>query len=97
MAKMSKKFYHAYGAVDLDLAIKLYSQVIEEEPENFAAWNNRGVSKVHKAVMEDDKSLAEEGKSDFEKAIKLANEYDNKGFPIADNNLIWVESIIAEM
>ena len=99
MNEMSKLFNQALnvGAYDLGFSIDLYSQEVINNPKNFAAFNNRGVSKFNLAIEQGNQSLVEDAKNDFVKAIHLANEIDKEGYPIAESNLKWADTVIAEM
>jgi tetratricopeptide (TPR) repeat protein len=93
MNKMSRTFYQALslsGSYDYDLAIKLYDEEIKvNDPKNFAAWNNRGVEKVKKGIVENNATLVNEGIDDFKQAILLANETSTHGYPGAEANVEW--------
>ncbi len=96
MGTMSKTFDRAYGArfYDYNTAITLYNQEIEKfNPENFAAWHNRGVCKIHKAILEQDLELAIDGKVDIMNAIDLAKD----DYPMADDNIKWADDIILKL
>lgn len=97
--EMSDDFRKAYSAAeyDNDLAIRLYDLEINNDPKNFAAWNNRGVCKVQKGIVEKDKALATQGLEEIQNAIKLANEKDTNGYPIAEKNIKWAQSELGKL
>jgi|GEM_PF-3876662 len=87
--EMSGIFNRALYSYDKQYAIELYNKEIENNPSNFAAWNNRGVSKIEVAVENSDYNLAVDGKNDILKAIAIQNDY-----PIAVNNIKWADKAI---
>jgi len=97
MSEMSKNFQKAFSitSYDLNLAISLYTKEIDEiDPNNFAAWNNRGYCKVLKAIKTKEVSLLDDAESDFKKAIELAKEYtEDKRFPGAEDNIAWAKKV----
>lgn len=95
MNKMSKKFEQAYSAKGYDVvtAVRMYDQVIENEPDNYAAWNNRGVCKIEIGIAEKNPDMFIQGKADLQKAIELAAVIIGK-YPMAELNLDWVDELI---
>jgi hypothetical protein len=91
---LSNTFYRALGSIDHNYAVQLYTKEIEHnDPLNFVAWNNRGVSKIHLAIEKEDLNLIDGAILDFQKAINLANEYDGNGFDDAQKNIEWAKTI----
>ncbi len=95
MGKLSNIFYEAYSNMNYnhEYAIEMYSKEIDQNAENFIAWNNRGVTKIYSAISKKDSSLIDDATKDFETSIKLANEYDGKGFEGAKKNIEWAKKI----
>ena len=95
MTKMSERFERAYSAKAYDVvsAVRMYDQVIEKEPDNYAAWNNRGVCKIEIGIAEKNQDMFVQGKADLQKAIELAAVIVGK-YPMAELNLEWVDELI---
>jgi hypothetical protein len=93
--EMSKTFQQAYGASQYDnsFAVKLYDEEVIKNPDNYAAFNNRGVCKIRMAIEKADVQLAEDGKNDCSKAVSLAKEVGIK-YHIAQDNIIWADEFI---
>lgn len=95
--EMSHTFYSALGKTDLAYGIMLYTkEITENDPDNFVAWNNRGVNKVYLGAKEANLEMIEDGISDIQNAIKLANK-DGKGYPLAEGNIVWANKVKSEL
>lgn len=90
---MSNTFYSALGTTDHEAAIARYNEEINNNPGNFAAWNNRGLRKVELGKEKQDRTLISNGILDLESAIRLANEFDGKDFEGARKNIEYAKSI----
>ena len=86
----SALFTQAYNEKDIDKQIELYTQCIDKDPKNAAAYNNRGYAY-------DDKGEYDQAIKDYDKAIELnpqyADAYNNRGYAylnrgnVGDNEL----------
>ncbi len=93
---MSDEGKSVFTDYDYDLAIKLYTQEIEQnDRHNYIAWNNRGRCKVMKGLLEKDEDLIKKGITDFEIAVRIAHEQTGNGYPPAKANIEWAKDIIA--
>lgn len=91
---MSHTFYSAFGVTDHKSSIILYDREIADNPENFAAWNNRGLRKIHWGKEQRNQELISDGIKDLEEAIRLAYNHDGKDFEGARNNIEYARSIM---
>lgn len=81
------------GHYNYEEAIKLYDKEIEEKPSNFAAYNNRGLCKVHLGSHPYDADLIKDGMKDFNTAIDLAKE-QGSSFESAQHNLAFAVNML---
>jgi hypothetical protein len=64
----------ASGHYDYVQAIKMYDKEIEDNATNSAAYNNRGLCKIHIGADPYDSNMIKQGMDDFNMAIKLAEQ-----------------------
>ncbi len=93
MGKMSKIFDRAYGSASATEAIKLYDIEINSNPENFAAYNNRGLRKMELAKAQKNKTLLEDAKADFTLAIQICKKVEKAPYEGASGNLKKARSL----
>ena len=95
--EISNTFYSALGQTDLEYGIELYNkEIAENDPKNFAAWNNRGVNKVYLGAKESNLEMVEDGINDIINAIALAKA-EEKDYPLAEGNINWANKVKSEM
>jgi hypothetical protein len=93
MEEMTRRFYNAFGTQEHRAAIRAYDNVIEHEPDNFAAWNNRGSHKITLAHETSDGNLLLSGIDDIQRAISLAALEGIDDYPIARGNLQYAKAV----
>ncbi len=71
-----------------------YDDEIKDNPDNFAAFANRGLSKLKHAIETNDSDLLDDSKKDLVKAIEMCKEFDGGDFPIAKANLDWANATV---
>jgi tetratricopeptide (TPR) repeat protein len=93
MEEITKEFNQGFDLLnskDYESAISLFQQDLGQNPDNFASYNNIGLSQTYLRIDIRDKVLIESAIQHFKKAIAIADElnYQN-GYPIAEVNLKW--------
>jgi tetratricopeptide (TPR) repeat protein len=88
MTEATKEALHAFssGHYDYEQAIQLYDKEIEENAFNYAAYNNRGLCKIHLGSQPYNANLIKDGMEDFNTAIELAKK-EGVTFESAQHNL----------
>jgi tetratricopeptide (TPR) repeat protein len=88
MTEATKETLHAFssGHYDYEQAIELYNKEIEDTPSNYAAYNNRGLCKIHLGSHPYDANMIKHGMEDFNTAIELAKK-KGVAFESAQHNL----------
>ncbi len=98
--KNALRFQHAFEAANVDNnheeAIELYNLEVVNNPGNYVAWNNRGISRVQLGIEQNNRDLVLDGISDFRKALELAEKTNGKGHHNAEANLEWANKILAD-
>jgi tetratricopeptide (TPR) repeat protein len=74
------------GHYEYEQAIQMYNKEIDESPSNYAAYNNRGLCKIHLGSHPYDANMIKEGMKDFNRAIELA-EQEGVTFESPQHNL----------
>ncbi|MCW3106044.1 MAG: hypothetical protein JWQ09_550 [Segetibacter sp.] len=95
MTEATKESLHAFSAghYDYEQAIQLYDKEIEENTSNYAAYNNRGLCKIHLGSEPYNVTMIEDGMKDFSMAIELA-EKEGVEFVTAQHNLALAINIL---
>lgn len=97
---MRNRFQHAYEAANIEQnheeAIELYNLEIINNPSNYVAWNNRGISRVQLGIEQENRDLVLDGISDFRKAIEITDKASEKGQDNAEANLEWANKILTD-
>ncbi len=96
--EMSPDFLHALNLsyYNKDHAIRLYQRDLQNDPENYASWNNMGYCKISKGGEEKNAELIREGIKNVETALALAAEH-KVNFPIAEANLAEAKQILQKI
>lgn len=98
--KDTKRFRHAFEAANKDNnheeAIELYNKEIVNAPDNYVAWNNRGISRVLLGLEVDNRDWVLDGISDFRKAMELSDTVNKQGYINASANLEWANKILID-
>lgn len=98
---MSRSFQIAFGYANSGnnlAAIKLYEEDLVENPNNIAAMNNIALAKIHLGISQSNPEYLLQAKELLENAIRIVGkslEYKH-GYPIAEDNLKWVNSLLDE-
>lgn len=100
MNKEALRFQHAFEAANTDNnheeAIELYNLEIVNNPGNYAAWNNRGISRVQLGIEQNNRDLVLDGISDFRKALELTDATHTKAYENAEANLEWANKVLTD-
>lgn len=98
--KNVQRFQHAFEAANVnnnhEEAIELYNLEIINNPGNYVAWNNRGISRVQLGIEQDNRDLVLDGISDFRKALELADSNNGKEYNSAEVNLEWANKVLTD-
>ncbi|SIT16605.1 hypothetical protein SAMN05421788_104262 [Filimonas lacunae] len=98
--KNTARFQHAFEAANdnnnHEAAIELYNLEIINDPNNYVAWNNRGISRVQLGIEQENRDLILDGISDFRKALEIADKNSIKGHDNAEANLEWANKILTD-
>lgn len=99
--EMSQSFQRAFGYASnghYRQSIPLYENAIQEDKNNFPAFNNIAVAKIYIGIEEQNVQLIEEAVSNLQTAIDITRnvyKYPN-GYPIAETNLVWAEQELSK-
>lgn len=94
MENMSETFLMAYAfsQSDKEEAIRLYSEELDANPKNIAAWGNRGLCRLELSIERKDQNLLQASKEDFRKGLEICEEKNYSRPNVIDANLQLAEA-----
>ena len=100
--EMSQSFQRAFGYSSnkhYRQSIPFYEKALEEDKHNFPALNNMAVAKIYMGIEEKNIDLIETAMAHLKDAITITKEVYKypDGYPIAEQNLIWVQEEYAKL